>query len=91
MVVLQDVRLLQARRTLRDRVPVGVLDVRDLDREVHDPVAVLGDVPPIAVPAFTGPQNTNRAPPDSSTCNASSGLPFSGPRYAILRIPNAVE
>lgn len=45
VVVLQDVRLLQARRTLRDRVPVGVLDVRDLDREVHDPVAVLGDVP----------------------------------------------
>ena len=31
-------------------------------------------------PARTGPRRTNRAPPDSSTCAASSGLPFSGPR-----------
>ena len=75
-----------------DRVLVGGARVRDLDREVDHAVAVLGDVraDPGAGVRLAGDDEPG-ADPDSRTYSAMSRLPFSGPRYATQRMPNAVE
>ena len=48
VVVLEQVRRLQAARAVRDRVVVGLLGRADLEGQVGDPVAVRGD--PLAQP-----------------------------------------
>ena len=45
VVVLEQVRRLQAVRAVRDRVVVGLLGRADLEGQVRDPVAVRGDLP----------------------------------------------
>ena len=70
---LDVVRLDQAGRALRDGVRVRGVDVRHLQRDVGDAVAVLGDVlGAVGVPARTAPVSTNRAEPLVSTYSAWS-------------------
>ena len=80
------------RRAGRDRVGVGRVHVRDLERDVDDAVAVLGDV---LRAGRAGVHRAGEHEPGRAAGQHVLGVVAdsrcSGPRYATQVIPNAVE
>ena len=87
VVVLEQVRRLQAARAVRDRVVVGLLGRADLEGQVGDPVAVRGD--PLAQPG-PGPRRAAEDEPRAARLQHVHRLVrVAGLRAAVRGPPHA--